>query len=255
MSIPSTSSITIQKSLYEEILPLRKQFLQENNFQIRYDACHSRGWADSYKIFWNELFIAYASVKGNEDLADRDTLFEFYILPPYRKWTSIFFKHLLIKTQVKYIEAQSNDCLQSSMLYEFGKDIQSDVILFKDHHITQYQFPEIIFRPYQSGDDVFGKIQGDVGAYVLEKAGEIVADGGFLLHYNMPFADLYMEVKEDYHNQGLGSFILQEIKKECYQAGRVPAARCHISNKASRAALPKAGMQKCGFMLLTEVKL
>jgi hypothetical protein len=54
--------------------------------------------------------------------------------------------------------------------------------------------------------------------------------------------------------KGLGSLILQELKKACYLAGRVPAARCSIQNKASRAALLKAGLRVCGFMLKGDIK-
>ena len=32
--------------------------------------------------------------------------------------------------------------------------------------------------------------------------GEVVGTGGFLLHYNPPFADLYMEVREDARRRG-----------------------------------------------------
>jgi RimJ/RimL family protein N-acetyltransferase len=93
-----------------------------------------------------------------------------------------------------------------------------------------------------------------IGEYVLEVAGEVVATGGFMLHYNMPFADLYMEVSESHRKKGLGSLILQELKRECYLAGRVPAARCSIQNVASRAALLKAGLKVAGFMLKGEVR-
>lgn len=93
------------------------------------------------------------------------------------------------------------------------------------------------------------------GDYVLEKEGKIAASGGFLLHYNFPFADLYMEVKEEFRGNGFGSFIVQEVKKECYLSGRVPAARCNIDNYASRGALLKAGMKQAGFMLLGIVKV
>jgi GNAT superfamily N-acetyltransferase len=49
-----------------------------------------------------------------------------------------------------------------------------------------------------------------------------------MLHYNVPFADLYMEVRPDCRKRGYGTFILQEVQKECYLAGRVSAARCPI---------------------------
>ncbi len=62
-----------------------------------------------------------------------------------------------------------------------------------------------------------------------------------MLHYNPPFADLYMEVREDCRRRGIGSFLIQEVKRECYLAGRVPAARTSIRNLASRACLSRAG--------------
>jgi GNAT superfamily N-acetyltransferase len=93
-----------------------------------------------------------------------------------------------------------------------------------------------------------------VGDYVVELGGEIIASGGFLLHYNRPFADLYMEVREDARGRGVGAFLVQELKKESYLAGRVPAARCNLKNTASRATLIKAGLRVCGFMLMGKIK-
>jgi GNAT superfamily N-acetyltransferase len=62
-----------------------------------------------------------------------------------------------------------------------------------------------------------------------------------------------MEVHQDFRRQGIGSFILQEIKKECYRAGRVPAARCNLSNDASKATLIRAGLAIAGNMITGEV--
>lgn len=63
-----------------------------------------------------------------------------------------------------------------------------------------------------------------------------------------------MEVEKDYRKKGLGSFLIQELKRQCYLTGRVPAARCNIDNVASRATLTKAGLKITGFMLLGQVK-
>jgi GNAT superfamily N-acetyltransferase len=63
-----------------------------------------------------------------------------------------------------------------------------------------------------------------------------------------------MEVREDYRRKGFGSFLLQELKRECYLAGRVPAARCNINNAASKASLLKAGFKIAGFMVIAEIK-
>ena len=93
-----------------------------------------------------------------------------------------------------------------------------------------------------------------VGDFVLERRGEVVATGGFLLHYNEPFADLYMEVVRAHRRQGAATFLVQELIGQCYRAGRVPAARCSVGNLASRATLTKAGLRPCGFMLRGDVR-
>jgi len=241
------------KTNLQAILPLRNLFLQETNFQIRYNACHERGWTDSYLLTIDDVEVGYGSIKGQE-ITGRDTIFEFYLIPAHRKSAHLIFAELIAAAGARFIECQSNDLLLTSMLYEFAQDINADVVLFEDHFATEYIIPGVVFRPKRENDSIFEHKIEPVGEYVLELAGEVVATGGFMLHYNMPFADLYMEVSENFRKKGLGSFILQELKRACYLAGRVPAARCSIQNKASRAALIKAGLKECGFMLRGEIK-
>jgi len=237
------------KTELPSILRFRKMFLQENNFQIRYDACHARNWSDSYLVFVDGKEVGYGSVKGKRELSDRDAIFEFYVLPAYKNKASQIFTNLLQSTKATYIECQSNDKLLSSMMFEFANKIQSKVILFENHQLTNLVQEGLVFRR-RKPDDVDWKNGKEAGEFVLIKDNKIIADGGFLTHYNIPFADLYMAVSSEYRRQGFGSFILQEIKKECYLAGRVPAARCNISNVGSKMTLQKAGMKVCGYMLL-----
>jgi hypothetical protein len=135
------------------------------------------------------------------------------------------------------------------MLYESAADIFSDVILFKDGPVTDLHIPDVIFREWREGDNVFKHSTEPEGSHILELDGKIVATGGFLLHYNMPFADLYMEVRKEERQKGFGSLMIQEVKKVCYLAGRIPAARCNITNKASKATLLKGGLKIAGYML------
>src|SRR6266581_4631613 len=110
--------LKITKTSLKDILFLRALFLQECNFQIRYNACHERGWSDSYMISIDGVNIGYGSVKGKDDLTKREAIFEFYVMPPWRKNTSIIFERLIAVSGTTYIECQSNDLLSSSMLYE-----------------------------------------------------------------------------------------------------------------------------------------
>jgi GNAT superfamily N-acetyltransferase len=242
------------KTELQKIQPLRTLFLQENNFQIRYHACHERGWSDSYLLTIDDASVGYGSIKGKDELKHRNAVFEFYVLPPFRKLGDLLFSELLKISGAVFIECQSNDFFLSSMLYSFSHSVRSEVVLFNDHTASELHNPGVVFRRREEKDRIFEHKMEPVGNYVVERSGEVVATGGFLLHYNIPFADLYMEVSPECRKQGLGSYLLQELKKECYQSGRVPAARCNIENKASKAALIKAGMKECGFMLTGEVR-
>ncbi|HWD89599.1 MAG TPA: GNAT family N-acetyltransferase [Mucilaginibacter sp.] len=246
--------ISAAKVSLDEILPLRALFLQENNFQVRYNACHERGWSDSYLIKSDDKTIGYGSVKGKEDLSQRDAIFEFYLLPAFHSRASEIFRQLIRDSKAIFIECQSNSVLITSMLYEFGMKISSDVILFEDGPVTALDIPGAMFREWHEGDNVFKHSSEPEGSHVLEVGGEVVATGGFLLHYNKPFADLYMEVREDQRRKGYGSFLIQEVRKACYEASRIPAARCNISNKASKATLLKGGLKIAGYMLCGEIK-
>lgn len=242
---------TAAKTELNEILPLRVLFLQEFNRQFINNAFHERGWADSYLLAIDGVTVGYGSIQGRE-IKDRDTIFEFYVIPAFRNYSSQLFRELIAAADAKYIECQSNDMQLSAMLYEFSASVDSKVVLFEDHVVTDHVIPGAVLR-HGGQENWTYKPSEKAGEYVLELGGEIVATAGFLLHYNKPFADLWMEVREDHRRQGLGSFALQEVKKECYLAGRVPAARCNMKNPASRATLIRAGMRVCGFLLIGQL--
>jgi hypothetical protein len=242
------------KADLNQILYLRGLFLQENNFQVRYNSCHERGWSDLYLLTLDDASIGYGAVKGKEELSKRDAIFEFYVMPQWRKNAAAIFEKLILIPDVKYIECQSNDLLLTSMMYEFADHICSDVILFKDGPVTCLDIPQTLFRVRKADENLFEHKHEPTGDYVLEANGTVVGTCGFLLHYNMPFADLYMEVREDQLQKGFGSLMIQEVKNACYASGRVPAARCNISNKASKATLLKGGLSMAGYLLSGKIK-
>lgn len=238
--------IEIIKTSLEEINAFRVLFLQENNFQFVCDKCHYYGWADTYLFTINGTKAGYGSVWGIHKREDRDAIFEFYLLKPFRKMADLVFPQFHKVSGAIYIESQSNDPLLSSMLYQFSQNVNAEAILFKDGFETNIQLPGANFSRKTlretSGDD-----EGD---FIVMQNGEIVAEGGLMMNYNIPFADIYMQVKENFRRRGFGSFIVQELKKEAYLMGRVPAARCNINNSISKATLLKAGLEICGHRLL-----
>jgi GNAT superfamily N-acetyltransferase len=238
------------KTRSEDISAFRKLFLHENNFQFIYDKCHYYGWADAYIIMTRGIQIGYGAVWGTNKREERDTIFEFYVLPPYRNYNSSIFHQFITASKATIIECQSNDLLLTGMLFEFAKNIHAEAILFEDHVQTNLQIAGVEFGRKAGEDDNPANYDG----YYLKQHGDMVANGGFLVNYNFPYADIYMDVKENCRQQGLGSFLVQELKKEVYRMGRVPAARCNISNNASKATLIKAGLKPCGFRLKGDIK-
>ncbi|MFN8341344.1 MAG: GNAT family N-acetyltransferase [Cyclobacteriaceae bacterium] len=241
--------LTIHRVGHEPIAALRVAFLSEHPVQIRYEACHLRSKVDYYLMHWGGAVAGYACLKGFATATDRDSLFEWYVLPPFRAQSTHFFREVLRTCRPEYIESQSNVPQLTWLLYRFATGIRAETVLFLDHRETSLESPDTVFRRRSAGDTAFVHTSEPVGDFVLESAGVIVATGGFLLHYNPPFADLYMEVHPDYRRRGYGSFLLQEIKRACYAAGRAPAARCHIDNEASFFTLLKAGFQVAGQVL------
>lgn len=84
----------IIKSDLVTVEPLRRLFLSETKFQFIYNKCHNAGWADVYLFTLNKLQIGYGSVWGKDKRENRDTIFEFYLSDPFRKYDSRIFQNL-----------------------------------------------------------------------------------------------------------------------------------------------------------------
>ncbi|QEH43030.1 GNAT family N-acetyltransferase [Chitinophaga sp. XS-30] len=242
--------IRIVKVPLDEIRSFRTVFLQERNFQFICNKCHDYGWADTYLFIVDGEGAGYGAVWGTDRREDRDTIFEYFLTRPFRHLADTIFPQFHALTAATYIECQSNDPLLASMLYAYAEHIHAEAVLFEDDAVTALPVSGVTFRK-RSTDDDMGDDDSD---YVLVKDGRIAASGGLMLNYNLPYADIYMNVREPFRRMGLGSLIVQELKREAYLMGRVPAARCNIGNHASKATLLKAGFRTCGFRLKGSIK-
>ena len=240
--------IQVVRATLDQILPLRNQFLKENKFQIRYNACHERNWADEYLLMLDDAIVGYASVKGRNEVTDRDSIFEFYLMPSHRSNTSSYFDMLIKASQASCIEAQSNEPVLTALQAIYTRKVTPEAILFGNPIATSLKLDGFEFRQRSERDVIFQHHLEPIGAYVIERNGEVVATGGFMTHYNKPYVDLHMEVVESWRRRGIGSFLLQEIREVCLKSGLVPAARCGVSNHESAATLRKAGFSSVGMV-------
>lgn len=241
-------NIRAHRAEFREVEGMKELFRHEAHCQIIHDSFLSRGLADPYLILVEGRAAGYGAVSNRYD---KGRLMEFYTLPHVRHRAQAMFRELLVVSQATEIEAQTNMPLILTMLYDCATDITEESILFQDAVTTDLACPSGVFRHATPEDAaaMFPHHSEPIGDWVLEANGAVVASGGFLCHYNPPYGDVYMEVSEPARRQGFGSYLVQEVKRVCYEAGKKPAARCHPTNAASRGTLQKAGFLPCGRLL------
>jgi GNAT superfamily N-acetyltransferase len=237
----------------EEVTPLRELYRKQMNCQIVHDSFPRRGLSDPYLILVGGRAAGYGTVANRHPKGAVD---EFYTLPAYRASALPMFQQLLAESKATKIRAQTNDRLMLLMLYDCAKSITSETILFEDAFSSQLSCPSGLLRKTAEATElpVFEHHSEPVGDWMIESEGTIVATGGALFHYNPPYGDIYMEVSEPYRRRGFGSYLVQELKRICYEMGKVPAARCSVTNTASRKTLEKAGLLPCARVLMGRVK-
>ncbi len=243
-------TIAVSRVPLEEVLPLRELYRQEMNCQIVHDSLPRRGFGNLFLLRLDGRVAGYGFVMGYHG-EPKDMIQEFYVLQPYRGSALPLFRQLIETSQAQRIETQTNDVLLTLMLYDCASDITSEKVVFHDALTTNLAAPGAAFREIIEADAprIFEhKVEG-VGEWLIDCEGSVVATGGIAIHYNLPYGDLYMEVDEPCRRRGYGSFLIQELKRACYEMGRIPAARCNVANAASRATLQKAGLFPCARIL------
>jgi GNAT superfamily N-acetyltransferase len=249
-------NLQIEPATADEILPLRTRHRAEMNCQIVHDSIHRReGWTHSHLFRRDGIAIGFCSVAIGGPWKDKPTLFEFYLLPEHQACGFDCFEALRKTGSVGFFEVQTHERLLTVILHAYGRNIVSEKIVFWDQHSTDLRRDDVVLRCLTPDAEVrenLNRRQGG-GEWVLELSGEKVASGGILFHYNRPYGDIYMEVEKDHRQKGLGSYLVQELKRCCYELGAIPAARCNPDNTASRRCLQRAGFLATGHILLGEI--
>ena len=249
--------VTATECSLPDVLPWRDLYRQEMNCQIIHDSIHSRpGWSREYLLRDGSTTVGYGSVAVAGPWKDKPTIYEFHVAPPARGRVFDLSEALLRASKPVAIETQSNDPSLGVLIHVFGRNVTSESILFHDRLTTRHPPPMgAVFRRATPDDAAQIEAQKlDAGAeWVLDADGTIVATGGILFHYNRPYGDIYMAVAEPFRRHGLGSYLVQELKRLAYETGNVPAARCNLTNIPSRKTLQKAGFVPCGHILVAAV--
>lgn len=239
--------VGVEPAPLEAILGMREEYRREMACQVVHDSWHARGFTASYLLRLDGQVSGYGSV-GGAPRDPKDTVKEFFVAAPHRGATLPLFRELVAASGARAVEAQTNDRLLWRMLLACAADLSSETILFADGPATRHAPPGAVFRALTEAErrDAFPHTHEPVGEYGVVCEGRVAATGGLAFHYNPPYADLFMEVDEPYRRRGLGSYLVQELRRVAREGGCIPAARCHQDNAASQRTLRSAGMVPCG---------
>jgi GNAT superfamily N-acetyltransferase len=125
-----------------------------------------------------------------------------------------------------------------------AQDIGTERIVFRDAETTMHTVTGATLRCVTPPDAIRTAIEERQGGgeWVVEIDGAVVARGGMLFHYNRPYSDIYMNVDEPFRRRGIGTYLVQELKRLCYELGAIPSARCSTTNEPSRRTLQRSGL-------------
>jgi len=241
--------IEIRRGEYRDVECLRELYRAENPCQIWADSALRRRLAEPYLLLLEGRLSGYGAVWTQ---IDPGRLTELYLLPFARQHALEIFRELLRASAATEIAAQTNIPLLTMLLYDCATHIGTEKILFEDAFTSNLAAHGATFRPSTQSDA--SETAEAPTQWIVEFGGNVVTKGGFLCHYNPPYGDIFMEVREGTRQRGFGSYLVQELKRVCYEAGRIPVARCSPGNVASRKTLQKAGLLPCARVLVGRVE-
>lgn len=246
--------IDVTRAALEQLQPLRDQYGAAMNAQIVHDSWHRRGRTALWRLSEGQGTLGYLAL-GWHSGEPKDTVKEFYVVPAARQRAEELFAAAIRVAQPRWVEAQTNDPFLWPLLPSFAPKHEPLVHLFADGGPTALPPPGVELRRVDPAEHptIFPHSTEPIGDWGLDHAGRIVATGGLLFHYNPPYADLYMEVVPDQRGRGLASYLIQELRRIGRESGHIPAARCDLSNAASRRALERGGMRTCGQIVRGEM--
>jgi len=208
------------------------------------DSILPRRLADPWIVLREGSAVAYGGVWTRHH---KGRVMEFYAVPRSSVDPVRSLRELVTASGATHMEAQTNIASMLRLLRTCATDISEENLLFDDGPPTDLSCPGATFRRRREEDDA------PEGEWVVSLGGKAVAGGGVLTHYNRPYGDLYLEVREDYRGRGVGSWMVQELRRVAREGGHVPAARCAPGNEASRRTLERGGLVACGSLLVGRV--
>lgn len=243
-------SIEVAPATIAEIDASIRAFREAAACQIVHDSILLRGMADPYRIRIDGVEAGHAGVWNCHDPG---RIMEFHLEPGFQDRAEAAFQVLIGVSRAMEAEAQTNLPLMFGLLQSQCRSTWTSKMLFGNPVETDLPNPGGTFRTALPEEAQFGGSPRSA-EFVIEVDGRAIAWGGYLGHYNPPYVDVHMEVAPEFRQQGYGSYFVQEVKRRCLEAGKIPAARSDPVNEASHRTLARAGLPKIGELLVGKIQ-
>ncbi|AUS08786.1 hypothetical protein C1X05_07970 [Laceyella sacchari] len=217
------------------------------------------GNANNWAIHYEGKVVGYFCTD------EESRLLQFYIMPPYQSHYRTIFVQLIEQIGISSAFASTIEPLYLSLCLDFHNKVHVKSYLFTDLHAVQlppFALQPVIFR-LASHDELthlerFYKeyIEGD-GSWIHDFLQERISQMQLYALYHddtllgtgeciesktqPPYADIGIVVNKQFRNRGIGTYILNRLKHQCYKSSLKPICSCTAENIASRKAIEKAG--------------
>ena len=246
MDASRATLVDVRSVNLEDVADLREAYRAEADGQIVHYSILARKLGQPYLVVCDGDPAAYGGV-WTEHFPGR--VMEFWAHRRFRDARRELFAHFVQRSGATEIEAQTNMPGMLELLCAAGTGSTEEKILFRDGGPSAVTCAGAIFRRRRTGEE------GPEGEWVVELEGKVAGGGGILTHYNPPYADLYMAVVPESRRRGVGSYLVQELRRVCRERGLTPAARCNPDNLASWRALERGHMVECGRLLAARLDI
>jgi RimJ/RimL family protein N-acetyltransferase len=239
--VDSLSEIQAQREIYMHELPYSQELNTEENV---WECQH-------FKIHYDSTWIGYACISSNK------TLWQFYLMKSAGIHAQEIFRTLIDQGYIKAAECISFDHLLMSLCMDFHQTACCSAYVFRDDSDANYPFSSIghihLRQAKKEDFDILSEISGDF-FYNLEdhiQKKEVVmfySDDELLgagtckkIFSSLNYYDIGMVVADKHRNKGIGTLIVTQMKKYCYDHDLIPVCGCWYPNLASKRTLEKAG--------------
>jgi GNAT superfamily N-acetyltransferase len=195
--------------------------------------------------------VGFATVAIAGPWAGTPTLLEYFVVPAVRHRALVWFDDVVRSLGIVAVEMQTVSPLVSALVWSRCEMVTCEKIVLRHVRTTAHAVPGASLVAKSDDESIVHAISvrsgGPVWGLVVD--GVEIGRGGFLCHYNEPYADIHMEIDEPFRRRGFGRYLVQELGRLAYQHGQIPAARCGPTNAGSLATLIAAGFEPCSTIL------